>query len=76
MPGILFWIGTLVTLAGVAWLIYLAWSNDNVVMAIGIFFLAPIFGTIYALSNWDDAKIPLGLLWGGIILRVAGALIA
>ena len=75
MGGVLFWVGIAIYLIGVAWLVYLAWSNDHVGNAIGIFFLAPIFGLIYTIQNFDEAKVPYGLVILGIVLRVAGALI-
>jgi hypothetical protein len=54
---------------------YLAWSNNQVVFAIGCFCLAPIVGTIYGIMHFDEAKIPLGLIWLGVILRVAAVFI-
>ncbi len=72
MAVALLWVGLVVYLAGVAWLIYLAWTNDQPLMAVGIFCLAPVFGLIYAISHWDDAKIPFGLVVLGLAMRITG----
>jgi 1,4-dihydroxy-2-naphthoate octaprenyltransferase len=72
MAAILIWGGAVLYLIGVVWLIYLAWTNSQPLMAVGIFFLGIIFGPIYALQNFDEAKIPLGILVVGFVMRVAG----
>jgi hypothetical protein len=66
----LVWVGSIIYLVGVIWLVYLAWANSQPLMAVGVFCLAPIFGTIYGIQNFDEAKIPLGIMWGGFILRL------
>lgn len=75
MDAIVGWAGAVVALVGAVWMAYLAWSNNQVVWAIGCFCLAPIVGTIYGIMNFDQAKIPLGLIWAGVILRVVAIFI-
>ncbi len=75
MGAIVGWVGVVVTLAGAVWMAYLAWSNNQIPFAIGCFCLAPIVGTIYGIMNFDEAKIPLGLIWLGVILRVGAIFI-
>jgi hypothetical protein len=68
----LLWGGIAVYLAGVVWLIYLAWTNDEPLMAVGIFCLAPVFGLVYAISHWAEARVPYILVLIGFGMRVAG----
>lgn len=75
MDVIVGWVGVIVTLAGAVWMAYLAWSNNQTLFAIGCFCLAPIVGTIYGIMHFDEAKIPLGLIWLGVILRVGAIFI-
>jgi hypothetical protein len=68
------YIGMAVYFIGAVWLIYLAWTNDQPLMAVGIFCLGIIFGTVYVISHWDEAKIPYFILVGGFALQVVGRL--
>jgi hypothetical protein len=68
----LIWVGYAVYLAGVVWLIYLAWNDNQPLMAVGIFCLAPVFGLVYLISHWDEARIPYALVIVGLVLRIAG----
>ena len=70
------WVGVVLYLVGAGWLTYLAYSNNQVGMAVGCFCLAPVFGTIYGIQNFDEAKIPLGLMWAGFVLRIVGFVLA
>jgi hypothetical protein len=75
MDAIVAWAGLLITLAGAVWMAYLAWANNEALWAVGCFCLAPIVGTIYGILHFDEGKIPLGLIWAGILLRVAAIFI-
>ena len=73
MGALVGWAGLVVTLIGAVWLAYMAWSNNQPLMALGCFCLAPIFGTIYAVQNFDEAKIPIALVWLGVVIRIVAA---
>jgi hypothetical protein len=73
---VLIWVGLILYLVGALWLVYLAWSNDRPLMAVGIFFLGIIFGPIYTFQNFDEAKIPCGILVLGFVLRLVGLFVA
>jgi hypothetical protein len=69
-------VGVGLYLVGLVWMLYVAWQNDDALMAVGIFFLGPVFGTVYALQHWDEVKVPYLLMMVGLVLRIAGIFIA
>ena len=75
MGAILGWIGGVLFLVGIVWLAYHAWTNQKPVWAICNFCLSPVAGGIYSAMNFDETKIPGGLMVVGFILGVAGRFI-
>ncbi len=65
------YMGWLLYLIGVVWIVYIAFKNEAIIWAIASFFcfLAAI---IYGIQHFDEAKFPLGLLGVGFVLNIIG----
>lgn len=69
---ILLVIGVLFTLIGGAWLFFLAF-NESILWGLGCLLLWPTVPIAFALSSWQQSRIPLGIHLAGILILVARA---
>jgi hypothetical protein len=72
MGGILTGVGGLIFVIGWIWILVIAFQNGDVIWGI-LSLLCGLVGLIYAIQHFEQAKIPLGLLAGGIVLNIVGA---
>lgn len=72
MGGILSGVGGLIAVIGWIWILVIAFQNGDVIWGI-VSLLCGLVGLIYAIQHFEQAKIPLGLLAGGIVLQIVGA---
>ena len=70
MGMIVGWAGVVMFTVGVIWLAINAWMNQKPVWAICNFCLSPIAGGIYTFMNFDEAKIPGGIMLLGFLIRM------
>lgn len=68
-------LGGLLLLIGAIWIAVIAFQNEEVVWGIFSIFCG-IAALIYGVQHFDEAKVPLGLLVVGIVLSMAGRLMA
>lgn len=64
-------LGSLMALAGAIWIAIIAFQNDDTVWGIVSIFCG-IAAIIYGVQHIDQAKLPLGLLFLGIIVGAIG----
>ena len=69
--GILAVVGSLLALVGVIWIVVIAFQNGDPVWGVVSIFCG-IAAIIYGVQHFDEAKVPLGLLVGGMILGAIG----
>lgn len=69
----MFYLGSLLSLVGILWIIVNAFRNDGLLWGIGTLLCGPIW-LVYAILHFDGNKIPLGLFILGIILSFVGGL--
>jgi 1,4-dihydroxy-2-naphthoate octaprenyltransferase len=68
-------LGSLMALAGAIWIAVIAFQNDDMIWGIASIFCG-IAAIIYGVQNFDQAKIPLGLLVIGIVVGSIGRVMA
>ncbi|MFO0908967.1 MAG: hypothetical protein U0794_11505 [Isosphaeraceae bacterium] len=77
VPVIAIWVGVVFSLAGILLVFggmalgaYIAFTEDFVH---GFFFVVlPIYAAYYFMSRWDDTKVALGVVIGGLVILAAG----
>jgi hypothetical protein len=69
----LLFIGGLLSLVGVVWIIVLAFQNGDPVWGIVSIFCG-LAALIYGIMHFDEAKAPVGLMVVGMILGFVGRL--
>lgn len=74
MGGILSLIGGLMALAGVIWIVVIAFQNGDTVWGIVSIFCG-IATLIYGIQHFEQTKMALGLIAGGIVLQVVGVML-
>ncbi len=74
--GILALIAAGVGVIGWLWIVVTAFSEGEIIWGIGCLIISPL-SIVYGLLNFDELKIPLFLVAGGLIARVGlGAMLA
>lgn len=67
----MFYLGSLLSLAGIIWGIVNAFRNDGVLWGIGTLLCGPVW-LVYVILHFNDNKLPLGLFLGGVLLTFMG----
>ena len=65
-------LGALLSLAGMIWIVVVAFQNGDQLWGVGAIFCG-IVTIIYAIQNFYELKIPLAMFVGGIGLRLVYA---
>ena len=71
MGEMLLLLGAVMSLVGWIWIIVTAFGEGELVWGIGSIII-PLVAIVYGIVNFDETKIPLGLLVFGIALRFVG----
>ena len=74
MGGLLTMVGGLLALAGAIWIIVIAFQNGDTVWGIVSIFCG-IATLIYGVQHFQQAKVALGLIAGGIVLQIIGVVL-
>ena len=65
-------VALVVGLIGWLWIVVMAFSEGEMLWGIGSLIISPI-AIVYGIMNFQELKIPLGMMVGGAVVRIAGS---
>ena len=67
-------VALVVGLIGWLWIVVMAFSEGEMLWGIGSLIISPL-AIVYGIMNFQELKIPLGMMVGGGLVRIVGSVL-